>query len=62
MCVFFLVKGGVYKTDLVNICDGRHQSCFFYFYLCVIFVIHKHNKLKQKRCQNNFNLSRIGGS
>ena len=37
-------------------------SHVFYFYLFVIFVIHKQNKLKQKRCQNNANLRRIGGS
>ena len=37
-------------------------SHVFYFYLCVIFVIHKHNKLKQKQCQNNANLGRIRGS
>ena len=42
--------------------DMSHVFFFFFFYLCVIFVIHKHNKLKQKRFQNNVNLRRVGGS
>ena len=34
----------------------------FIFIVCAIVVIHKGNKLKQKRCQNDVRLGRIGGS
>ena len=44
--MFFLVRGGVYNTDLVNMC-WPISAMVFIFILCVIVVIHTHTKLKQ---------------
>ena len=59
--MFFFSKGWGIKHRfnehvMVNISDS------FYFIFCEIVVIHKHNKLKQKQCQNDVRLRRIGGS
>ena len=40
--------------------DICHSFCFFLY--CVIVVINKHNKLKQKRSQNDVRLRRFESS
>ena len=38
------------------------SAIVYLFLFCVIVVIHKHIKLKQKRCENDVRLRRFGSS
>ena len=47
----FAVSGGVLNTDLVNL-RWPTSAIVLVFVFSVIVVICKHNKFKQRRCQN----------
>ena len=60
--MFLFSKGWGIKHIFSEHVMANISHSFFLFFFRAIFVIHKHNKLKQKRCQNDARLRRIGVS
>ena len=61
MCFLFSKGGGGIQHEFSEHVMANIGHGFLFSPFVVIVVIHKHNKLKQKRCQNGVSLRRIGG-
>ena len=58
--MFLFSKGwGIKHISSEHVMANISHSFFSHSYLSSNLVIHKHNKLKQKRCQNDVRLRRI---
>ena len=57
--MFFSKGWGIKHRFSEHVMADISQSFFIF---CAIVVIHKHNKLNKKRCQNDVRLRRIGVS